>query len=153
MTDYISRQTAIKKGLTQYFTGKPCCKGHIAPQSVHGGCVVCNAERATTSEYKARRQRYYAANQKQIKRKNNAARIKRLYGISEVEYLALFEAQHGVCAICGTAHKSGRRLCIDHDHASGRIRGLLCNDCNKVIVATMDRHEGALQRLINYMNR
>ena len=47
----------------------------------------------------------------------------------------MWAAQDGKCAICGlletTTHKGRlRRLSVDHDHVSGRIRGLLCGACN-----------------------
>lgn len=56
-------------------------------------------------------------------------RIRERYGITEEQFHALEAAQGGRCAICGKE----RRLVIDHCHASGRVRGLLCNACNLVI--------------------
>jgi len=52
-----------------------------------------------------------------------------------VVYKELFEKQNGVCAICGkeeTRKLNGNicRLCIDHDHKTGEVRGLLCQRCN-----------------------
>ena len=49
------------------------------------------------------------------------------------EYEALLAAQGGVCAICGNPPKN-RRLHIDHDHKTGRIRGLLCFTCNRYVL-------------------
>jgi hypothetical protein len=40
------------------------------------------------------------------------------------------DIQEGVCAICGGINKDGRRLFIDHDHSTGKVRGLLCTKCN-----------------------
>jgi len=45
----------------------------------------------------------------------------------------MFEAQGGVCAICGEARPDERTLHVDHDHATGLIRGLLCFRCNQAI--------------------
>lgn len=53
---------------------------------------------------------------------------------------ALVALQNGLCAVCGEpptarntrAHWDGK-LCVDHDHATGKVRGLLCNDCNLLI--------------------
>ena len=55
------------------------------------------------------------------------------YGITLAQYRAMVEEQKGVCAICNsfTPTKSHSRLCVDHDHSTGRIRGLLCNACNR----------------------
>lgn len=57
------------------------------------------------------------------------------FGIDQCGYNLLFEAQNGVCAICGEEEKDllrgkTRTLCIDHCHKSNKIRGLLCNKCN-----------------------
>jgi len=58
-------------------------------------------------------------------------RIKAKYGISVAEYNKLFQKQNGVCAICGRTNK--RRLVVDHNHITGEVRGLLCDNCNKGI--------------------
>jgi hypothetical protein len=71
------------------------------------------------------------------------------YGITEEEYQAMLKAQDGRCAICGMAEsvishhtKRIKRFAIDHDHATGRVRGLLCNRCNVGI--GMLRHDPEL---------
>lgn len=51
-------------------------------------------------------------------------------GISDAEYERLLAAQHGHCAICPNTPKT-RRLHVDHDHATGAVRGLLCHRCNR----------------------
>lgn len=62
------------------------------------------------------------------------ARRKRLeqYGITDEEYESLFAQQDGRCAICGSrdAGAWGGLLPVDHDHQTGKVRGLLCNHCN-----------------------
>lgn len=63
--------------------------------------------------------------------------LKYRYGITTKEYNQLFASQGGKCAIC-SAHQSTlqRRLDVDHDHKTSKVRGLLCNYCNK----TVERH-------------
>lgn len=58
--------------------------------------------------------------------------MKKTLGIGEKEYNALLEEQEYVCAICSHPHveEKGGRLHVDHDHETGKIRGLLCNHCN-----------------------
>lgn len=51
-------------------------------------------------------------------------------GITETEYSALLEGQGRRCAICDKQCGTGRRLAVDHDHITGRVRGLLCFRCN-----------------------
>lgn len=53
------------------------------------------------------------------------------YGLTLDEYEAMVEDQGGKCAICGVTPKT--RLCVDHCHATGIVRGLLCRSCNTAI--------------------
>jgi len=59
---------------------------------------------------------------------------KRDYNITIDEYNKIFNNQNGSCKICGR-HQSEfkQRLCIDHDHKTGKIRGLLCHPCNRFL--------------------
>lgn len=61
----------------------------------------------------------------------------RKYGLTEAEFVALRDSQGGVCRICG-ASGTNRRLDIDHDHATGAVRGLLCRPCNQGLGAFGD---------------
>lgn len=81
------------------------------------------------------------------------------YGLSVDQVAALLEAQGGACAICGVVapmeRKGGaRHLTVDHCHTSGEVRGILCDACNRCIVA-MD-HEGAREwaaKALAYLKR
>lgn len=60
------------------------------------------------------------------------------YGITGQDYHAMAEAQGHVCAVCGgveTYKKDNKpkRLAVDHDHRTGKVRGLLCFKCNVMI--------------------
>ena len=54
------------------------------------------------------------------------------FGITPDDYKKMLEGQNGKCAICGAieSHSKGHRLAVDHDHETGKIRGLLCHNCN-----------------------
>ena len=54
--------------------------------------------------------------------------LKHLYGISLEQYNAMWAQQGGACAIC--ERRPGRTLAVDHCHATGIVRGLLCAKCN-----------------------
>ena len=55
------------------------------------------------------------------------------YGITLADYDTMFESQGGVCAICFQPPTGGRRMAVDHNHETGKIRGLLCHRCNLAI--------------------
>jgi len=57
--------------------------------------------------------------------------LKRTYGLTGKDYSTLWNKQNGVCAICGQPETDGKMLCVDHDHISGKVRGLLCGWCNR----------------------
>src|SRR3990167_4293603 len=52
--------------------------------------------------------------------------LKRRYNITEEQYQQIIKIQNGCCAIC----KNPRKLIIDHNHITGKVRGLLCYQCN-----------------------
>jgi len=61
--------------------------------------------------------------------------IRKKYGITENQYSEIFNLQKGVCYLCGSpeTHKYKGTLCklsVDHNHKTGKVRGLLCNNCN-----------------------
>lgn len=76
-------------------------------------------------------------------RKNS--QLKCSYGIGIVEYENMLRAQHFKCAVCKrypdiTSSDSGRHiLAVDHNHDTGKVRGLLCMDCNCAIGLLKDR--------------
>lgn len=60
---------------------------------------------------------------------------RRRYGLTADEYAEMYAEQGGLCAICQqpetmTYRGKVKTLCIDHDHESGKVRGLLCASCN-----------------------
>lgn len=71
-----------------------------------------------------------ALRQKQV---NKALKrhLRRMYGMSLAEFLALATKQGDCCAICKSSSADGLRLQVDHCHVSGTVRGLLCGPCNR----------------------
>jgi hypothetical protein len=67
--------------------------------------------------------------------------------MSEREYADMLADQGGSCAICREACGTGRRLAVDHEHSSGRIRGLLCFRCN----TSLARYEQYAQQFVDYL--
>ncbi len=71
------------------------------------------------------------------------AYYQRVYGITLQQYLDMAEKQHYVCAICehenfamGVVHSGC--LVVDHDHKTGKVRGLLCHNCNRALGLLQD---------------
>jgi hypothetical protein len=69
-------------------------------------------------------------------RKNNPEKtmntnLKTKYGITREEYLIILKNQNHRCAICGKHQKDhSRNFALDHNHKTGKIRGILCDGCN-----------------------
>lgn len=78
--------------------------------------------------------------------------IKERYGITAEQYWALYEAQGGSCYICQRATGKVRRLSVDHDHATGYVRGLLCRPCNTVVGRFRDDPD-SFDRAAGYLRR
>lgn len=55
---------------------------------------------------------------------------RRRYGLSNEDYNSLLEKSKGLCQIC---QEPSTKMCIDHDHLTGTVRGLLCDRCNKAL--------------------
>jgi hypothetical protein len=74
----------------------------------------------------------------------------RQLGVTDEEYARLLAAQGGHCVLCPNTPKT-RRLHVDHDHATGKVRGLLCYVCNRSLPASRDAywHEDAARYLRN----
>lgn len=70
---------------------------------------------------------------------NHEKRVQETYGLEKGEYAQLHEFQLGHCAICRRATGASRRLSVDHDHADGKVRGLLCRPCNTMLGHARDR--------------
>ena len=68
------------------------------------------------------------------------------YNITVIEYNVMFELQQSKCGICNKSIKDfekskKKHLCIDHCHTTGKVRGLLCNNCNRGIGLLGDNPE------------
>lgn len=78
---------------------------------------------------------------------NRKARLKTKYGITIEDYDRILQTQGG-CAICGTKTPGGRgRFHVDHDHITGKIRGLLCSGCNTKL-GWYERNKGGITKYL-----
>lgn len=93
--------------------------------------------------------------------KVRALNLRKCYGITPEDYDRLYDGQGGRCAICskeglrygtGTAETRYQVLCVDHDHTTGGVRGLLCSSCNRAIGLLGEDH-AVLDAAIRYLKR
>ena len=74
---------------------------------------------------------WYDKNKSRICEIEKYRSLLKLYGITKEEYEKMLEEHLNKCAICGKEAKDcAKGLCVDHDHVTGKIRGLLCMRCN-----------------------
>lgn len=95
---------------------------------------------------KARRKVYKA--KPESKEAEYLRSLMRFYKMTPEEYKKLYEKQTGRCAICFGESKI--KLCVDHNHSTGKVRGLLCKKCNSGIGLLQENTE-FLYRAIKYL--
>jgi hypothetical protein len=79
--------------------------------------------------------------------------LKRNYGITLQEHQEMYKNQNGVCAICkGEGDGKWKKLCVDHDHKTGKVRQLLCRNCNMVLGQVGD-NANLLEEMIKYLQK
>jgi len=89
-------------------------------------------------------------------RKDNPNRARTItlryrYGITYEDWLKIWINQDGRCAICGEPFAQPSNACIDHNHKTGEIRGLLCKKCN-LGIGCFDDNQSLMGRAIKYVS-
>ena len=122
-------------------------------------CKVCYSGYGKTDIARAReRSRGTSPHRRKMMRLWNKTKaglnsqLKSIYGINIEEYNRLFKEQNGGCAICNNPNVNDRRLCVDHSHITGKVRGLLCHRCNSALGLVAENVE-ILHSCINYLGR
>jgi hypothetical protein len=87
----------------------------------------------------------------EFKAKEKCRTLRRRYGISLAEFTALLESQSSCCAICSTDQEPKQGWHTDHDHTTGKVRGILCHNCNLLLGLGRDR-PAILQSAIDYLH-
>lgn len=101
---------------------------------------------------------YYQLNKERVSQRNRIRHLKLNYNLTYLQYLEKTVNQKNCCAVCNKPEhrllKTGdiKPLSVDHNHITGEIRGLLCNDCNSLLGFAKENVE-ILQSAINYLNR
>jgi hypothetical protein len=84
---------------------------------------------------------------KELSRKQH---LKRKFGLSVEEYAKMLASQNGVCSLCENSCATGYSLAVDHDHNTGKIRGLLCKNCNTALGLLKENVE-TMTKAIDYI--
>jgi hypothetical protein len=141
------------KAVTAFYT-----RPNGNPQS---WCISCTKtlrvqRNPEIAAYQARRRAQRTASEKELAKEYQ---LQYHFGISLQEYNEMLEAQGHCCAICGKADGTDlhagartRQLGVDHDHRTGMVRGLLCNDCNRAIGQLKD-DATVVRKAAEYMER
>lgn len=101
---------------------------------------------------------YSKVNKKYRTKEARLRHVKRKYNLDANDYLGMILQQNNVCAIClqpeDAVNGAGdvRPLCVDHDHSTGKVRGLLCNHCNALLGHAKDNIT-TLENSIEYLKR
>jgi hypothetical protein len=119
---------------------------HGSPQGYNYHKCRCDACKEWNRNYVATNRERFSNNV----RRNQLAQ----YGITPQEYQAMGDAQGWLCAVCKCprSDERRRRLCVDHDHETGEVRGLLCGLCNTAAGQLQD-DPAIIEELARYIRR
>lgn len=99
--------------------------------------------------------KHYKKHTERHKEQARKSSLKTKYGITPDQFEEMNAAQEGLCKICKQHPQASdprkTRLCVDHCHTTGRVRGLLCHDCN-VLLGFSNDSPAILYRAIEYLN-
>lgn len=105
---------AIADGALEYLSDSACPHGHYRRYVTTNNCIDCDVESRAKRAEKARWER-----------------IKKEYGLSELDVAQMLNKQNFQCVICSINIKNGYH--VDHCHSTGKVRNLLCQKCNQAI--------------------
>ena len=121
----------VEKELTEFYKSK------IGPQGRSSECKACTNARQKANHDPA---------------KNRAKNLRNRFGMSLEEYDQMLEKQNGQCRICRTDTPGNKgRFVVDHNHATGEVRGLLCWSCN-VGIGHLQDDPSILLSAFNYLS-
>ena len=121
-----------------------------------GLCSCCYNNQAYAKNPERKRQLkrdWVSKNKERVKSLKRQSALLRNYGITTEDYDRILQSQAGNCATCGRTD-SGRpknpRLVVDHNHKTGKVRGLLCSLCN-VAIGMIQESPERLERIKTYL--
>lgn len=94
--------------------------------------------------------KYRAENKERVNESARHSWVRRTYGLTPAQYDSMVREQNGLCKIC--SNPPSMRLCVDHNHKTGKIRGLLCHSCNNAM-GLLKENQTILHSMIKYLEQ
>ena len=129
--NHVAALAAIAEGSLEYLSDTACPYGHYRRYVTTNNCIDCNVESQAKRAKKAR-----------------WARIKKEYGLSELDVAQMLNKQNCQCVICGINIQTCYH--VDHCHLTKKVRGLLCQKCNQAI-GLLKENEALFFRAAEYI--
>ncbi len=126
--------------------GKRKRLSEFTPRSERSGHYTVNCKDCRSKDS----QEYRRKNRSDVRVYEKSSKLKIAYGITLNEFNEILKRQGERCAICRTNRPSGRGFGVDHDHKTGRIRGILCHSCNTGIGLLKDSPK-LLEKALKYL--
>ena len=134
------RQAAINDGQNWYISTIPCKKcGAYEKYVKNYGCKPCYIKRGLENLDNEKLMAPYRTKEKALNklrkwRNENTDKYKaqklRAYNLTIEQFENMLQEQNGKCAICNEENSNNSDLCVDHNHTTEIVRGLLCRRCN-----------------------
>ena len=123
-------------------------------------CRSCNQDKPIESFYarysvckyckNEQSKKWSLQNPDKVKQQRRKTWLKTKYGLTEESYAEMFNQQKGLCALCGEPEPI-KKLAVDHCHETGKLRKLLCTNCNTVLGKVHDNVD-LLRKMVNYLD-
>jgi len=133
----------LEKAQTDFY------KDAAMPDGYRKCCKQCKNKK--TQEWRNKNRAHYNARHREYNTKNYTKMRLQRYGITPAQHLAMLESQNHTCKMCKKPQTGKRPLVVDHCHATGAVRGLLCYGCNRGI-AILD-NPAMLEQAKKYLNK
>lgn len=126
------------------------CRAKTCHKQADEGVKLCSSCREAIRRWKR-------ANPERVRTQSAAQHLKRRYGLTVERYGEMLKEQGGVCRIClrpetaRVASGETKPLAVDHCHETGRVRSLLCNNCNTA-VGFLESRRDLIDSMLEYIN-
>ena len=136
----------------RYAMCKPCvlAKNNAWRNANKGKVAECKRQYMMRNRDAIREHRkaYMAAHKVEAAEYRRRWNLAKRYGITLEQYADIWNRQGGLCGVCRKTH---RKMVVDHDHDTGKVRGILCHPCNVCLGGLGDNLDGVM-RVVRYLS-